>query len=267
MTQGFLVFAHDNEEIEYGVLALAQAKRIKELLSKPVSIVLDNPTETNLKIKYPDYTDFFDQIIVLESSAVQTKRYGEGANQLTFHNLDRTDAWQLTPYDETIVIDTDVLIQTTNLNKLWNNEEELLVCDHCTDLYGVKEHEFTWISDRSVKFYWATVFYFRKTDYTKLFFDHCKWVKQMYGWLAYAYEIPNNPIRNDFLWSIALHDLGHPAPSIPFNLMYSTYDDNILESSKDAVQFLTKKGLCKVKQDVHVFNKYDLIKIAKKELE
>lgn len=265
MTQGFLVFAHDNEQIEYGVLALGQAKRIKDILGKPVSVVLDAKTEDNLKTKYPSYTEFFDKIIRQESLATQTKRYGAGDNQLTFHNADRTDAWNLTPYDETIVIDTDVLIQTVNLNKLWNSSEDLLVCDRCTNLQGIKEHEFTWISDRSVKFYWATVFYFRKTDFTRLFFDQCKWTKEMYGWLAHVHEIPRTPMRNDFVWSMALHDLKHPAPSIPFNLTYSTYDDKLIKSD-DALVFLTAKGLCKVKQDVHVFNKYDLIEKVKKDL-
>ncbi len=266
MKQGFLIFAHDNEDIEYGLLALGQAKRIKELLGKPVSVVLDDKTENNLKRKYPNFVEYFDKIIKVESSAVQTKRYGNGDNQLTFHNLDRISSWDLTPYDETIVIDTDVVIQTTNLNKLWNNSEDLLVCDNCADLYGNVENEFTWISDRSIKFYWATVFYFKKTEYTKLFFEHCKRTKEMYGWLSHVYEIPSRPLRNDFVWSIALHELEHPAPSIPFRLLYSNYEDKIIESNNSSIKFLTKSGLCKVNLDVHVFNKYDLMEKVIKDL-
>ena len=110
MSQGFLVFAHDNEQIEYGLLALGQAKRIRTFLDKPVSIVLDTKTKNNLDEKYQGWQDHFDKIIDSELLSSQTKRYGDVNNQLTFHNLDRTDAYTLTPYDETIVIDTDVLI-------------------------------------------------------------------------------------------------------------------------------------------------------------
>lgn len=265
MTQGFLVFAHDNEQIEYGVLALGQAKRIRDILGKPVSLVLDSKTENNLKTKYPSYPEFFDKIIRQESLATQTKRYGSVTNQLTFHNLDRIDAYSLTPYDETIVIDTDVLIQTTNLNKLWNSSEDLLVCDKSSDLYGNIEQEFTWVSDRSIKFYWATVVYFKKSDVVELFFKHCQWVKEHYQWLSYVYELPSGPLRNDFVWSIALHDLNCPAETIPFNLLYS--NDRMYDISKDTVRFLTPKGLCKVSHDVHVFNKYDLVKKVIKDLE
>jgi hypothetical protein len=266
MSQGFLVFAHDNEQIEYGLLALGQAKRIRTFLDKPVSIVLDTKTKNNLDEKYQGWQDHFDKIIDSELLSSQTKRYGDVNNQLTFHNLDRTDAYTLTPYDETIVIDTDVLIQSSQLNKIWNNSEDLLVCEHCTDIYGNKTHEFTWLSNRSIKFYWATIFYFKKTEYTKLFFNHCQWVKERYAWLAYIYEIPTKPMRNDFVWSIALHDLGHPAPTIPFNLMYSTYDDQVIDSSPNAVKMLSENKLCKITQDLHMFNKYDLMGIIRKDM-
>lgn len=263
MSQGFLIFAHDNERIEYGLLALSQAKRINKILSRPVSIVLDSTTQHNLTTNYPGWEEHFDQVIESESPVHQTKRYGEAGNQLTFHNLDRTDAYRLTPYDETIVIDTDIIIQSTNLNKLWNNEEDLLVCDTSTDLWGNKTQEFTWVSDKSIKFYWATIFYFRKTEFTELFFNRCQWAKENYHWLAHVYEIPPRPVRNDFIWSIVLHDLGHPAKTIPFNLKYCTYDDTVIEGSPSAVKVLSDNTLFKISQDLHMFNKYNLIDLIK----
>ena len=264
MSQGFLVFAHDNEQIEYGLMALYQAKRIKKFLNKPVSIVMDTLTQTNLTSKHANWRDYFDQVINRDSVATQTKRYGAGDNQLTFHNLDRTDAFHLTPYDETILIDTDIIIQTSNLNKLWNNQEELLVCDKCSTLYGNKEDEFKWVSDQGIKFYWATVCYFKKTQYVEMFFNHCKWVKKNYRWLSYIHELMAGPVRNDYIWSIALHALNHPAPTIPFNLKYSTYSDTILEISNDKIKFLTPNGVCKIADDVHVFNKYQLLEFEGK---
>jgi len=126
--------------------------------------------------------------------------------------------------------------------------------------------EFTWISDRSIKFYWATICYFKKTEVTELFFKQCKWVKENYSWLAHVHEIPANPLRNDFVWSIALHSLGHPAATIPFNLLYSTYDDQLIKTTDHYVAFLTANGVCKISHDVHMFNKYDLIKLINQEL-
>ncbi len=265
MTRGVLLFAHNNEKVNYGLMAFWLAARISKHLGVGTSLVTDQKTCDQMQAINPRWRDRFDVIILQDSLATQTKRYGSVDNQLTFHNLDRSDAWDLTPYDETIVMDTDIVIQTPLLAKLWGSSEDLIVCDTSTDLYGIESSEFKWASERSIKFYWATVFYFKKTDYTKMFFNMCRWARKNYNWLSYVYELPAGPLRNDFVWSIVLHTLNHPAPSIPFNLPHGNFEDRLIAMTDGAVRFLTPKGLCKVKQDVHVFNKFDLLEQIEKE--
>jgi hypothetical protein len=101
MTQGFLLFAYNNEEVDYGLMALWTARRIQKYLNKSVSLVTDQITKHKLDNLIPDWTLSFDKIFFEESSATQTKRYVD--RQLTFHNLNRIDAWDINPYDETIV--------------------------------------------------------------------------------------------------------------------------------------------------------------------
>lgn len=266
MSQGILLFAHNNEQVDYGLMAYWCATRIVKHLSVGVSLVTDNATATRLDNSKPEWRSLFDKIILQDSHAIHTKRYGHADNQLTFHNLDRIDAYKLTPYDETILIDTDIVIQTSTLSKLWGSDQDFIVCDRSTDLYGQTPDEFKWASDRSIKFYWATVFYFKKSEASELFFNTCKWVKSNYNWLSYAYELPASPIRNDFIWSIALHTLNHPANTIPYNLLHSNFEDRLLEMSVNSTKFLTPAGLCKVDSDVHVFNKFDLLEQINKEL-
>lgn len=266
MSRGVLLFAHNNEQVDYGLMAYWCATRIAKHLAVGTTLVTDIATADKLDSTKPDWRLAFDHVILQESQSTQTKRYGIPTNQLTFHNLNRIDAYALTPYDETIVMDTDIVIQTSALSKLWGSDQDFLVCDRSTDLYGQTSNEFKWVSDRSVKFYWATVFYFKKTTSTKTFFNTCKWCKANYSWISYTYELPAGPVRNDFIWSIALHTLNHPAPSIPFNLLHSNFEDRLLDISADAVKFLTPTGLCKVVTDVHVFNKFDLLEQINKEL-
>jgi hypothetical protein len=271
MTQGFLLFAHNNEEINYGVMALWQAKRISKFLGKPVSIVTDAQTTSSLDIFDTTWRETFDQIILTDSLTTQTKRYID--RPLTFHNIDRTQSWNLTPYDETIVMDTDIIIQSSSFNLLWNSVDDLVVCKNSPDLYGNTSEEFTWISEKTLPFYWATVFFFRKTSETKIFFDHCNFIKENYNWHKHVYELNAGPIRNDFVWSIALHDLGGNessswAPIIPWILHHSEDKDHILQITDNAVKFLTPQGLCLIRnQDVHIFNKFNLIEHVYKELE
>lgn len=270
MNKGFLLFAHDNEEVRYGIMALWQARRIRKFLDCPTSIVTDQDTVDNIAKQIPDWRDSFDQVILSDSSAVQKKMYID--RELTFHNVDRASSWDLTPYEETIVVDTDIIIQSDSFNKLWNYSADLVVCKNSPNLYGEYTEEFTWVSERSLPFYWATAFFFRKNQESKLFFDHCKYIKDFYGWFRYVYELMSGPVRNDFVWSIALHNLGGQAgadwaPIIPWPLLHTENKDHILKMSDSATRFLTPKGLCLVKnQDIHVLNKFDLFEKIKEEL-
>ena len=63
MSQGFLLFVHDNEQIQYSLLAVWQARRIRQWLNKPVSIVIDQQSLSNLKNQNLDQE--FDHIIIL----------------------------------------------------------------------------------------------------------------------------------------------------------------------------------------------------------
>jgi hypothetical protein len=271
MSQGFLLFAHDNERISYGLLAVWCARRIHQYLDRPVSLVSDAATVENL-IKQGIDIKIFDRIIASNSNTRQVKRYQD--ELLTFNNLDRTNAWELTPYNETKIIDTDIVIQSNKLNLLWNNDHDYLVCKQSKEVFGYPSLDFEWVSSGGIPFYWATEFYFRKTAESKLFFDTCKWVKKNYGWLSVIYGYDPKLVRNDYLWSIALHTLGGTAhanwaPTIPGTLLYTVDKSYLLSMTADEIIVATHDELnvCRVQnQDVHVMNKNHLQRLVKQEL-
>ncbi len=266
MTRGVVFFAHDNEKIKYGLLAYWSAIRVKKFLQVGSTLIADQHTLDNLDSTNLDWRNQFDKIIVQESTATQTKLSGNRGEKLVFHNLDRIDSYELSPYDETIVMDSDLILQTDSLSKLWGSTEDLIVCDKSPNLNGVIDREFKFTSDRGIKFYWATVFYFRKSEFSENFFNVCKWVKKNYGWLSYVYELPSGPYRNDFVWSIAARQFDDSITTIPFNIFHSNYQDSMLEINQEAIKFLSGTTLCKVKNDVHVLNKFDLQEHIEKEL-
>jgi len=256
MTKGILIFAHDNEQIHYSLLAAWQARRIYRWLNVPVALVTDQQSLDNLKLYNIDPNHEFDKIILSEVATTQQK------DSLTFKNVDRTDAYDLTPYDETLIIDTDIVIQSDRLNVVWNNAEDYLVCEHCTDTMGRDWPGLCYINPPyGIKFYWATLFYFKKTERTKEFFDLCKHIKENYTSYNLEYKIGDTYLRNDHVWSIAIHKLG--ATSIPINLWYSINKDQVKMSSRAVVVEDTIKI---EEQDIHVMNKHSLMSYVKKEL-
>ena len=270
MSQGFLLFAHNNEEINYGLLAAWTAKRIAHYLNKPVSLVADNRTLAQLKKS--GQLKYFDQVIGFGNSYHQYKRYQD--RSLTFHNYDRSHAWDLTPYNETMVIDTDIVIQSNAMNCVWNNRDDLVVCKRSVNAFDVTttQLEFKRLSDTGIPFYWATEFYFRKTDESKVFFETCKWVRSHYGWLSGVYGVSSKLMRNDYVWSIALHLLGGKqhadwCPSLPWTLMHTTDRVNLHSIDSTVVVYDAEFGVRQVAgQDIHVMNKFDLVRLAAEEM-
>lgn len=120
MTKGFLIFAHNNEEIDYLKLAAVNARLIKQNCSVPdVTVVTNHHSyDYTCSIMGEDFvTNSFSNIVFVEKdknfkrSNVRTyKDTSHTAKSLPFYNLDRCDAYELSPYDETILIDADYLI-------------------------------------------------------------------------------------------------------------------------------------------------------------
>ena len=46
---------------------------------------------------------------------------------LSFYNVNRCDAYDLSPYDETILLDADYLILSNTLNQCWGHNNELMM--------------------------------------------------------------------------------------------------------------------------------------------
>lgn len=272
MSQGFLVFAYDNEEIGYGLMALWQARRIKKFLGKPVSIVTDSKTCGNLDRQIPEWRASFDQIILADSETVQQKRYMDVGKDLTFHNVNRIYSYDLTPYDETIVIDTDIIIQSNQLNKLWNNSEDILFCDKSQDIKRRPSPEFEYVNRQSIRFYWATLFYFKKTDIIKVFFDQCKKIRNNYPWYRQMYHFASGPIRNDYAWSTAIFELGGRvndawAKTIPWSILHASPKDILVDMSDTAAKVYADNNLIKiVEKDIHIMHKRSLMSSIEKEL-
>ena len=268
MTQGFLLFAYNNEAVDYGIMALWQARRIRKWLDKPASLVTDSATVEKLSNTVPNWRDSFDHVIIKESKTKQKKLYHDAGEELTFHNINRIYSWIETPYDETIVIDTDVVIQSQQLNKLWNSDQDLIVCDNSIDIVEKRDRlGFDYLHEYTSKFYWATVFYFRTTPETMIFFEKCREIQNQYHWYRETYNLQPGPIRNDFIWSIAVNELGNTV-TVPWTLLYSLPSDDILEIADDAVKILANNLLTKVSGlDLHVMNKIDLVTLIKKEME
>lgn len=275
MTKGFLIFAQNNPDIDYCKLAVYCAKRIKLYMDLPVSIVTDSPVW--LKESQPDADVVFDKIITFYSTMTQTKKFHDGSmfsKKLEWKNLSRVDAYELTPYDQTIVLDSDYIVSTNFLSKLFDSDSDIMLFRKSYDLAQWRDTTSFEFINKSIPFYWATVLYFTKSKEAKLLFTIVKLIRDNWQYYRSLYRIDSSMYRNDYAFSLAIHILNgnidfNSIGTIPGIKFYTLDKDLLIEVKNSTLKFLVEKekyhGEYIVTQtnnvDVHVMNKYSLARI------
>jgi hypothetical protein len=278
MNKGCLLFAH-NGTLDYGSQAVLAARLAKKHLGVPICIVTDIDTMNAMTDRFKGDLPF-DQMVIVEKPEVTNFRKMNGVNGVVeFNNSNRSSAWDLTPYDRTLIIDTDFLIFSDKLNDYWNSSYDFLITPGMAELQEefVKPTDHK-LSETSINLLWATNIMFTKNQETKLIFDLVSFIKQNYSYFSHLYEFLTDQYRNDFAFSIACHILsGHGMDPIhgelPVPLFFIDTDEIIDVKENGQINFLLKTRLQKsllakcIGQDVHIMNKKSLIENIDKFLE
>jgi hypothetical protein len=269
MSKGLLVFAYNNKSIDYIQQAAFLAKRAKEYLDLPLSIVTDD-------IQYAaNWKDLFDEIIFCKSNAITAKTYNDGTmakHKLVFKNDTRPKAYDLTPYEQTVLLDTDYISADDILKNCFDSPNDFMIYKDAYDLAGFRDYsEFKHISDVGVEFYWATCVYFNKCETNKTFFDLVQHVQTYWTHYRQIYRLETPVYRNDHIFSIAIHIMngfkkGDFAAKMPGRLYYTTDKDILHKLDGDEFTLLLEKEnrmgqytLANFKgTSLHVMNKFSL---------
>jgi hypothetical protein len=260
MKCGCLLFAHDGS-IDYGSQAVLAARLAIKHLQVPVSLVSDAGTISAIKANFDQLP--FEHIIEVPKPDTTNKRT-LGSETLDFINGNRNTAWVLTPYERTLIIDTDFLIFSDKLNQYWKLPEDFLICG---GMINFREPEEYLVSKYSIPMLWATNIMFSKTAETKILFDLVDYIKQEYKYFAGLYEFDDKQYRNDFAFSVACHILSAYGLDdwhglLPSPILYKD-TDHLIKIDKDHFVFLLeghRKYLMKSQgQDIHMMNKRDIL--------
>ena len=271
MSRGVLLIARNNSEVDYVKQAVYSAKRVKEFLNLPVSLITDNVEYVKKKYNY----ELFDKIIEIPNINDYTyKKYNDGTytrKSLEFKNSSRSLSYDLTPYDETLLLDTDFIISNNLFLQCFEQNKDLLLYSDAFELSGWRDlSEFEYISETGPKFYWATCVFFRKNKENQIFFNLIKHVQE--NWIHYRnlYQITTSVFRNDHAFSIAIHIMnGHKtgdfAGSMPGTMFFVTDKDEVVSVNYDNFLFLVEKENSnkmfpvRIKgSNVHIMNKFSL---------
>ena len=286
MSKGFMMFAHNNSEIDYLKLAVVNSLLIQKNLGvKNITVVTDpfslEHAEKTLGKKL--IKKAINNLIVVDKDKkfknTNIRLYKDTSHtvkNLSFYNVNRCDAYDLSPYDETILLDADYLILSNTLNQCWGHNNELMMNWKYQDImFERKDPSLNRLYDMGITMYWATVVYFRKTDYVESFFNLVKHVKNNPQYYRDLYKWQGTLYRNDYSFSIAAHMMSgfvdKGIPQLPTTL-YKSFDTDDIHSAVDSnsiIMYLEKPKepgnfiLSKWSDiDLHVMNKWAINRIS-----
>lgn len=259
MSRGALLFAFNSPKYDYYKMAVATAKRINHFLKMPVTVVTDEKSVP----KIPDYQ--FDNVIIVEPDKNNIRDHS------VWINKGRYQAYNLSPYDETLLLDTDYMVNSDKLLKLFELNTDF--CCHDTTSFlmhpGVAQEV---LSAYSFKTLWATVVMFKKTQRAKQIFECLEMVQKNYDHYANIHNFIAGVFRNDYALTLATRIAnGHSSPQedvIPWNLVHVGKNTSVYKNNDD--EFNTeytvmydnwqrgkiRKEYCIIKDtDFHVMNK------------
>ncbi len=285
MTKGGLIFAHNNRDIDYVYMATVAATLAKHNLKIPVSLVSDESTISWAKQSgsYDKIEKVFDKIILVDRPNTDNMRKlhdGVNSKQVPFVNANRYNAYDLTPYDKTLLFDTDYLILSDRLNSFWDVDTEVLISSGIKDIYdqGRLGYHDKYTSDTGVHLYWATTVMFTKSNYAERFFSLVNLIKENYSFYADLFRFNDKQYRNDISFSLAKHILDGFETTTQMSLppVFTALDRDILTdiTSEGNLVFLVSP-MCDGKfvaaslrgLDIHVMNKQSLMRHADRLLE
>lgn len=195
-SRGIVAFAANTETTDY----VAIAERTLKLASKTLGL---------------PYT-----LITPELQLEGNTRYDIDTGKFVqWRNAGRYQAYNLSPYDETIVIDADYLVLDDSLLKLFDLDWDYRIMKSAHAL--TQEFPAT-MGPTSLPYVWATVFVFRRTPRAEMFFNLVKRVQDHYGYYKELFNIEQRNFRNDYAFAIAdiilngyaVTDHGIPGPML-----------------------------------------------------
>ncbi len=188
-SKGVVLFAFNTDQIDYVSIADANAKLITKNLQLPITLITDKNT-------VPDFN--YDTVVRIENNKKNFRTINQENQQ--WRNHGRSLAYDLSPYDCTVLLDSDYLMVDKSLLKLLDQtfDYRLQHTSYSTEgiLYNRMSNNF------SVPFVWATCVIFNKTTKSQQFFELIKRIERNYNYYKALFNAQGT-YRNDYVFAMA----------------------------------------------------------------
>ena len=258
MTTGVLIFAYNNEQIDYLAMANWSAKNIRRHLNLPVCVVTNVPIPKEYR---------FEQSVYAKTEGKDTRSFGDIDGRVTWYNGNRSDAYSLSPWSKTLVLDADYVVASDQLKTLTELNHNFIAHKTAYDVTGKNDfNDLNNFGRHKMPMSWATVMMFKRSAQAEMIFECMQMIKQNWNHYVRLYGVSRSTFRNDFALSIALNIVnGHVKHqfSIPWKLASVAHEHKLTQLSADEyrVDYKNVDGKAqwvKVTGDFHAMGKKHL---------
>jgi len=243
-SKGVVLFATNTETVDYLSIASRCERLVNYYLNLPVTIVSN-------------------------SNPIKNRRYSVDSKTFEqWNNSGRSDAYQASPYDQTILIDCDYLVFDDNLLKILSTTQDYTIASSNKFIDAATP---TKMGLYSLPTLWATVIAFNKTPKAKMLFDLVARIERNYTYYQRLYNLESNNFRNDFAFTIADNIInGYTQDSanyLPWPIYTVANPIDSLELQDQRLLLKTQgKGYVLPKQNLHIISKSYLLSDSCKQL-
>lgn len=216
MTTGALIFAFNNDHTDYLSMAAWCANNVRRYLDIPVAVITNAVDHSALAS--------FDQVIFVDPQSGGSRWFADYQTHVTWYNAGRADAYDLSPWDNTLVLDSDFVVNSGSLAQLFDSPQDFLCFRHCSNIVDPDQILLPTFGRFHMPMWWATVMWFRRSNTAHYIFDSMKMIRSHWTHYRDLYGIAEETFRNDYALSIAIGIVsGHTwqANEIPWNMLAS----------------------------------------------
>lgn len=215
MSKGFLVVAENNNDINFIRMAYALALSLSRTQSQNVKLSI---ITTEINNDDEKYTSAFDHVIVMDKD----DSWKEKSKSLDTTSL-CAKYYEVTPYDETIVLDADIIF-TEDIIEWWNtfSNYELLFTTNVKTFRGdeIKSDFYRKVfTENDLPNIYTGLFYFKKCELSSIFFNFVNVIFE--NWELFFEKFLKVEHRPSFLSADVAYALAYKLLDLPI------YDLNI----------------------------------------
>jgi hypothetical protein len=199
-SRGIVAFAINTATTDYVSIASQTVKLAAQVLNLPYTIITED------HMAYMNWHNYRHDVDL--------------GHEVEWKNFGRNLCYELSPYEETLVIDVDYVVQDAGLLKIFDLPWDYLLQRSARSLND--EYVPAVMGAHSLPYVWATVFAFKKTARAKAFFDLVQRIEANYHYYRELFNVESRAYRNDYAFAMAdvilngfrVSDISIPGPML-----------------------------------------------------